>query len=66
MAVDIGRISTEARDVQFRRGLLLVLAAILYGIGWAARKLFVVVWLVLAWSWTAVKLGWQEAAPPKK
>lgn len=65
MAVDIGRIGAEARDIQFRRVILTVLAAILYAIGWTARKIFVVAWLVLAWSWTAVKLGWQEAAPKK-
>ena len=61
--VDIGRINAEARDIQPGRVVLTVLAAVLWGIGWTARKTFVVAWLVLAWSWTAVRLGWQEAAP---
>lgn len=66
MTVDIARIGAEARQVEFRRAFLTVLAAILYAIGWTARKIFVVAWLVLAWSWTAVRLGWREAAPRKR
>ncbi len=62
-ALDIGRISDEARQIQFSRGLLTLIAAVLYAIGWTARKVFVVLWLVFAWSWAAVRLGWREAAP---
>lgn len=62
-ALDIGRISEEAQKVQFSRGLLTLIAAVLYAAGWITRKVFVVLWLVLAWSWTAIRLGWQEAAP---
>lgn len=65
MAVDTARISAEARQVEFRRGLLLVLAAVLYGIGWTARRVFVLIWRAIAWSWTAIRLGWQEAAPKR-
>lgn len=61
MAVDTARISAQAREVQFRRAFLLALAGMLYAAGWAARKIFQAVWLVAAWSWTAVRLGWQEA-----
>lgn len=62
-ALDIGRISEEARQVQFSRGLLTIIAAVLYAVGWITRKVFVALWLVAAWSWTALRLGWQEAAP---
>lgn len=62
-AVDIGRITAEAQKVNFTRAFLTALAALLYAAGWTARKVFVVLWLVAAWSWAAVKLGWQEAAP---
>ena len=65
MTVDTARISAEARQIEFRRAFLTALASILYAIGWTARKVFVVAWLVLAWSWTAVKLGWLEAAPKR-
>jgi hypothetical protein len=62
-ALDIGRISEEAKQLQFGRGLLTIIAAILYAIGWTARKVFVVAWLVISWSYAAVRLGWREAAP---
>ena len=61
--VDLAVINTEAKQVQFSRFVLTLLAGVLYGIGWTVRKLFVVLWLAIAWSWTALKLGWQEAAP---
>lgn len=61
--VDIGRISAEARRIEFGRAVLTALAGILWAVGWTARKTFVVAWLVITWSWTAVRLGWQDAAP---
>lgn len=68
MTVDIGRISAEARQIEFRQAFLTALASILYAIGWAARKVFVVLWLALTWSWVAIRAGWRDAAPkpPKK
>jgi len=81
MATDIGvdmfdtvpldRISTEAKKVNFRRGLLTVFAAILVAIGFSAAKVahFAVTVLLTtlmaigysaAWCAAAVKLGWQE------
>lgn len=62
-ALDVGRITEQARQVNFTRAFLTALAAVLYAAGWTTRKVFVVLWLVAAWSWTAVRLGWQEAAP---
>lgn len=59
--VPVARITAEARNVQFAHTALTLVAAVLYGIGWAAGKVLGAVWLVLAWSATAVKVGWQEA-----
>jgi hypothetical protein len=63
--VPIDRINVEARDVEFWRTLLKVVAAVLYGIGWVAAKTLGLVWLALCWAGAAVKLGWIEARKPK-
>ena len=54
------RISTEARDVHFGRTVLTILATLLFGLGWIAAKAVTLTWLALAWSATAIKVGWQE------
>lgn len=59
--VPLDRISVEAREVHFGRAVLTVLAGLLFGIGWLAAKTAAAVWLALAWSATAVKVGWTEA-----
>jgi len=56
----VDRITAEARDIQFGRVMLTVIAAVLFGVGWCVAKTFGVLWLAAAWSATAVKLGWQE------
>lgn len=43
------------------RASLTALAAVLYALGWLAGK----AWRVLAWSGTAVLLGWRDAQRPK-
>lgn len=58
--IPVDRINTEARQIQFGRAVLTLLAGLLYVIGWTVAKVFAVIWLALTWSWTAVKLGWQE------
>jgi hypothetical protein len=69
-AVDIGQITAEARKIQpgdvagkALRLLLVIIARVLWGVGWAVRKTFAVLWLAATWSWTAIKLGWQDASP---
>lgn len=61
----VERITVEARDVQFGRAVLTAIAAVLFGLGWLAAKAVGVVWLAVAWSWTAVRLGWTEARGQK-
>lgn len=59
--VPVEQISREAREVRFWRTVLVVLAALLFGAGWVTAKAFSVLWLALAWTATAVRLGWQDA-----
>ena len=66
--VPLETINVQARQVEFGRLLLTVIAAALYGLGWLAAKTVTVtgkllgaVWLALAWSAVAVKVGWNEA-----
>lgn len=59
--VPLAEINTQARDVHFGRTLLTVIAAVLFGAGWLAAKVVAAVWLAVAWSAVAVKVGWHEA-----
>ena len=43
------------------RVLLTVIAAVLFGLGWAAFKTCAITWLAAAWCGSAVIEGWQEA-----
>lgn len=58
--VPIERINTQARQIQFRRVLLTLIAGLFYVLGWTVARAFGVLWLALAWSATAIKVGWQE------
>lgn len=62
--VPVDRITAEAREIHPGRALLTVIAAVLYGIGWVAAKTVAVVWLAVAWSYAAVKVGWSDARGP--
>jgi hypothetical protein len=62
--VPLERISAEAREVRFGRTVLLLLAGLLYGVGWLAAKVFVLLWRAVAWVGVAIKLGWTEARKP--
>lgn len=57
----VDRITTEAREVEIGRTLLTLIAGLLFAVGWIAAKTVGVIWLALAWSATAVRLGWSEA-----
>ena len=58
--VPVDEITRQARDVHPGRALLTAIAAVLFAAGWVAAKTFAVLWLALVWSFTAVKVGWQE------
>lgn len=59
--VPVDRITAEAREVTFVRTVLTLVAMVLWGVGWVAGKVLGAIWLALAWSATAVKVGWIEA-----
>jgi hypothetical protein len=56
----VGRIGAEAREIQFGRTILTILAAIFFALGWISARVLGFVWFALAWSATAVKVGWIE------
>lgn len=58
--VMVDRITAEAREVHFGRTMLTILAALFFSLGWITARVFTYTWLVLAWSATAIKVGWQE------
>jgi hypothetical protein len=59
--VPLDRITTQARQVHFTRTALTLLAGLLYGLGWLTAKTLGGIWLAVAWSATAVRVGWVEA-----
>lgn len=54
--VPLDQISDQARQVRFGRVLLTLVAAVFYGLGWVAGRVF----LAVAWCGVAVRVGWQE------
>lgn len=59
------RISTQAEAIRPGRALLTLFAALFFGVGWLAAKFFAGLWMVVAWSAAAVKVGWQEGRKPR-
>jgi hypothetical protein len=58
--IPVDEITAQAREVHFWRTVLTLIAAVLFGAGWVTAKVFAVLWLAAAWSFTAVRVGWQE------
>lgn len=63
--VPLDRITAEAKQVSPGRAVLLAVAGLLYALGWITAKAFSLVWLALAWTATAVKVGWSDARKAK-
>jgi uncharacterized membrane protein YdjX (TVP38/TMEM64 family) len=59
--VPVDEISTRAREARPGRVALTVIAGVLFGVGWVAAKTLGVVWLGVAWCFTAARLGWRDA-----
>lgn len=59
--VPAGRVGTRTWDVRPGRAVLTVIAAVLFGLGWVAAKTSRAVWPALAWTGTALAIGWDEA-----
>lgn len=58
--VPVARISAEAREIRFGPAVLTLLAGLLFGVGWLAAKTCTVLWAAVAWTFAAVRIGWQE------
>ena len=64
--VPLEEITAQARQVRFGRAVLTLAAAVLFGLGWVTSRAFAVLWLVFAWSWTAVRVGWEAEHGPSR
>jgi hypothetical protein len=64
--VDVDRIGAEAEQISFRRVALTVLLGFFLLIGWAAGTICRLLWAAVAWSFAAVKVGWEDAQRPRE
>jgi hypothetical protein len=64
--VPVEQINREAREVHFWRTVLTFIAGLLYGVGWFTARAFGLLWLALAWTAVAVKVGWVEGRKPRR
>jgi len=61
--VPVDEINRQAREIHFWRTVATLLAGLLFGVGWCTAKAFGLLWLGVAWTATAVKVGWQAGRP---
>jgi hypothetical protein len=54
-------ITAAAAQVKFSKALLNLAGWLLYSPAWIAAKIFGGLWLVLAWCWQAIAMGWADA-----
>jgi uncharacterized membrane protein YedE/YeeE len=59
--VPLDRIEQRARQARPGRAVLVIIATLLFGLGWLACKACAVTWLAAAWCGSAVIEGWQSA-----
>ena len=59
--IPLDRIGDRARQARPGRTVLVVIAAVLFGLGWAAFKACALSWLAIAWCGFALAEGWQSA-----
>jgi uncharacterized membrane protein YedE/YeeE len=59
--IPLDRIEHRARHARPGRAVLVVVASLLFGLGWLACKACALSWLALAWCGSAVIEGWQSA-----
>lgn len=58
-------ITAEARQVQFRATLVLLLSALCFALGWLASKPFRAGWFAGAWMFVAMRRGFRAGMPPR-
>ena len=59
--IPLDRIEQRARHARPGRAVLVVVASVLFGLGWLAYKACALAWLAAAWCGSAVIEGWQSA-----
>jgi uncharacterized membrane protein YedE/YeeE len=59
--IPLDRIEARARQARPGRAVLVVIASLLFGLGWLAYRACALAWLALAWCGSAVIEGWQTA-----
>ena len=64
--IPLDRIERRARHARPGRAVLVVIAAVLFGVGWLAYKAWSAAWFALAWGGSAVVEGWQQARTGRK
>lgn len=65
-AVPVDSITEQAHAVRFGRTVAVLLAALLYGLGYGIATVFGASWWALVWCATAVRVGWTDARQPAK
>lgn len=61
IAAVLERIDVESRNLDPVRVLLTVVSAPFFAAGWLVGQAFRLVWLVVAWMWTAGVVGFRTA-----
>lgn len=56
----VDRVTTEAKDIHVGKLILVAFASVFFALGWVVAKLY----LAVAWTIAAVKVGWLEAGGP--
>ena len=64
--IPLDDITEQAQQVRPGRAALTVVAAVLFGIGWIAARVFAVVWLAAMWCGVAVREGWRASHGPSR
>ena len=53
------QVETEARELRPHLLALTIVTAVLFAVGWLVGFVFRGIWLVMAWAWTAAKVGFR-------
>ena len=53
------QVETEARELRPHLVVLTIITAVLFAVGWLVGVVFRGVWLVVAWAWTAARVGFR-------
>jgi hypothetical protein len=64
--VPVDDITAQAHAVRPGRTVLTVVAAVLFGVGWVAARVFAILWLSVMWSGVAVREGWRASHGPSR